>query len=125
MSDIEKEFSFIIYGTPPSAKNILRRSASGHFYHADNAVACYKRDFARQVPAKFKLNLTGPVSVSMTIYAKDRRKDFHNMEPAIFDALQDAGVILNDRQIVEWQGRGFVDKSSPRVELIIKKLSPT
>lgn len=123
MTAKDNPIKFIIYGAPPSMKNDLRRSASGHFYHADNAVMRYKQDFALQCPAKFKQELTCPVSVNMVIYAKDRRKDFSNAQDIIFDSLEYAKVIKNDRLIVAWQGRGYVDKLNPRIVIEISSLT--
>lgn len=120
--DMKLPIEFIVYGEIPSQKNILRVSRTGHFFHANDEMAHYRQDFSRQCSSKAKLLLTEPVKVDMVIYAKNRRKDFHNMQSAIMDALQFAGIVKNDRIITEWHGKGFIDKNNPRVELEIREI---
>ena len=114
--------NWTIHGEIPSMKNTLRRSASGAFYHTDNGVQVYKNNFALQTPRKFKKNLACPVFVSIVVYQKDKRKDFHNCCDLVYDALQYSGVIKNDRLIREWHGAGHIDKKDPRVEITLEVL---
>lgn len=114
------EMFFEVYGEIPSIKNTLRATRSGRFFHKDDQVRRYFRNFAYQVPKKYKLNLEGPVSVYLNIVRKDKRKDAHNLMATIFDALEHAGVIKNDRQILEWRGRAYrIDKENPSVAVQI------
>lgn len=114
---------FTVEGEIPSSKNTLRVGRYG-VYHADNSVARFKRSFALQTPAWCKKKLRGPVEVKMIIYQKNRRKDFHNASSAIMDALQFAGVIVNDRQVDIWAGIGRIDKKNPRVLLSVSEHTP-
>lgn len=110
-----------VHGETPSLKNTLRRSKSGAFYHADNGVKEYKNLFALQTPSKFKKGITEPVQVFLNIWRSSERKDAHNCEAVIFDALEYAGVIKNDRQIEWWQGSAIgIDKDKPRVQIILE-----
>jgi len=109
--------SLTILGDIPSMKNTLRRSRSGAFYHKDDAVRKYKADFAKQVPARHKKKIEGMVLVELMIWQKDRRKDGHNQMATIFDALEFAGVIKNDRQIANWTCCVGFDRNNPRVEI--------
>ncbi|MFA5112663.1 MAG: hypothetical protein WC529_00020 [Candidatus Margulisiibacteriota bacterium] len=107
-----------VKGCPPSMKNDL----DGRHRHRGGAVAQYKRDFALQTPVSAKLGLTGPVAVRLVIYKKDRRQDGVNMDDVVYDALQFAGVILNDRQIEHWEVETFVCPDDPRVRIWLQKI---
>jgi len=49
-----------------------------------------------------RLPITGPVRVQLQAFPPDRRRyDLDNREKAIFDALEAAGVIKDDSQVVE------------------------
>jgi len=116
------ELTWEVLGEIPSAKNELRFSSSGRPYHKDNAVREYKQSFAMQTPAKYKLNIACPVMVFTTIFQKDRRRDAHNATAVIYDALETAGVIYNDRLIVKWGGTAKIDKKNPRVLISLLKV---
>ena len=114
---------FTIKGEIPSMKNSARIGRGGQFYHADNCVKAYKGEFYRQLPAKYKgLKLKEAVKVSLVVYLKDHRKDGHNLHAVVYDALQYAGVIENDRQIVAGEWRTEFDKDNPRVFIKVEKL---
>lgn len=47
--------------------------------------------------------------------------DAVNFYNALADALQEAGVIENDRQIIAWDGsRLMVDRINPRIEIVLE-----
>ena len=115
---------FEIVGEIPSQKNKLR-FAGGRAFYANNEVKRYKANFARQCPARAKQGLTGPVRVILTLFLKDRRKDAHNLCSVIYDALEFAGVIKNDRQITSGAWFSEVDKANPRVQVMIEGVHPT
>jgi len=119
------KFVWVVFGDPPSAKNNLRISRRGQVYHKDNSVITYKQLFAFQTPAKFKKNITMPVYVHTVIYCKNRRKDFHNLTAVVYDALEYAGVIKNDRLIVAWSATTGIDSFKPRVELWVQEIDKT
>ena len=119
---VKNGFTWEVLGEIPSMKNDLRISRRGGFYHKDNAVKKYKQSFAWQTPAKFRMEIIRPVVVTTVIFMKDRRKDCHNLQAVIFDSLEAAGVICNDRQIVKWNGEALIDRENPRVVITVKEI---
>lgn len=69
-------------------------------------VTTFCRLFKQAVPFE------GDCKLIVEVYYKDRRRD---LDIALLqDCLQTAGIILNDRQVVEIEARRFIDKLSPR-----------
>jgi len=66
--------------------------------------------------------LTLPVQVAARFFRRDnRRVDLVNLMQAVADALEHAGVVVNDRLIVSWDGsRLSKDAVRPRVELEVE-----
>ena len=64
--------------------------------------------------------LKGLLSLRATIYYPDNRHDLE--DSMLCDALQKAGIIKNDRQIVEKILYKKFDKEKPRIELIIEEI---
>jgi len=108
---------FTIEGDIPSMKNTLRVNRRGGVYHADNGVNTYKEAFCCLCPKSAKKCLLGPLGVVLRIYKKDNRKDGCNMSGMVYDAMQYAGVIKNDRNLVERHEFDYIDKKNPRVEI--------
>lgn len=68
------------------------------------------------------------VDLEITWYCKDKRKDKDNITAGIkfiLDGLVKAGVIENDgwKQIGDISHKLQVDKSNPRVEVVLKEVS--
>ena len=65
--------------------------------------------------------LTGPLAVTYRVYRQNNQHeaDLGNYVNAIDDALQAAGVIANDRQIVSSQASKHLDAGLPRVEVVV------
>lgn len=63
----------------------------------------------------------GAVHVKALFYREDRRRvDLSNLLESVADALERAGVIVNDHQIESWdKSRRLYDPAKPRVELVI------
>lgn len=81
----------------------------------------FERDFLYQVPAEYRnLALSQPLRFICTVYYPDRRQDLD--VALVADLLQKAGVIENDRQLVEQHLYREVDKDNPRVEIILEIL---
>jgi len=87
---------------PPSVNHYWRRvgprtviSRQGRAYRREVAAAVERIDrVAEQMP------LTGPLSVEVSLYPPDRRRrDLDNVLKALLDALQHAGVYLDDSLI--------------------------
>lgn len=83
-----------------------------------NAVALMQAAWAGRAP------IDCPVWVTFVFYAPDRRKrDLSNLYEAPQDAMQDAGIIVDDSQIVAHDGsRLLYDKYNPRTEIIVRPL---
>jgi Holliday junction resolvase RusA-like endonuclease len=110
-----------VAGDIPSLKNTLR-CANGRFYHADDQVRAYKELFALLTPRRFKRSIAVPVGVTLYIYKKDNRKDGQNMAAMVYDALEYAGVIKNDRLCTDRHEIDRLDKKNPRVEIMLWEL---
>ena len=66
------------------------------------------------------LKLSGPLTVRALFYRDRAIGDLTGYLQALGDALQKAGVIENDRQILSWDGsRLLKDAAHPRVEVEI------
>ncbi len=89
------------------------------------------RSFARSAIPQLRAQHIGqppyrePVRVSATFYREANRGDLIGYMQALADVLEDAGVVENDRLIVDWDGtRMTKDKDFPRVELEVKEVAP-
>lgn len=72
------------------------------------------------------LALSAPVNCRALFYRQANRGDATGYYQALADILEDAGVILNDRQIVSWDGsRLLKDAVRPRVEVTLTVLGDT
>jgi Holliday junction resolvase RusA-like endonuclease len=57
------------------------------------------------------------VGLELEIFYPSRRND---LSPELFfDCLQKAGILVNDRQIIEYRCAKHVDKINPRVECVL------
>jgi Holliday junction resolvase RusA-like endonuclease len=77
--------------------------------------------------------IRGPVRVDIDVYFRDERPDTDGPVKAILDALQrpnprtrriGAGIIANDRQVVEYVVRRHGDRLEPRDEVTVRELVP-
>lgn len=85
----------------------LQIKASLHFWKAR-----YAAEGRGQIP------IDEPVSIAATFY-RDARADLDNLQKALGDVLQHAGVLKNDRQIKGWVSILRPHNGNPRVELEI------
>ena len=79
----------------------------------------YEQMFLLAIPKKMCVGYDGPVSVKVRVWYQSRRNDL-SIE-LLYDLLQKAGVILNDRQIVHQESFKDLDKENPRVHFTVKK----
>lgn len=88
-----------ITGDVPSKKN-LYRLGNGRMY-TPKEVTEWMDDFAWQVKVQLPQHKpwVGPLSISADFYSVEDH-DIDNLQNGLFDALQHAQVIKNDRQIV-------------------------
>ena len=104
----------------PPSNNRYYRHFRGHTVISPEGKA-YKKTMV-ELLGQVAPGLSEPVSVSMRVFPKDRRKrDLDNYPKAVFDALTLAGVWVDDKQVEElWIKREKPDKTNPRIELCLK-----
>src|SRR5271169_2955749 len=81
------------------------RDTNARGRHLTKAARSYKKSVAEQIMYCFPRVKYGkdPVSISIVVYPKNNRRDEFNCEKIVFDAIQDSGIIENDRQIIYHQ----------------------
>lgn len=113
----------VILGNLPRKSNsrrIFRNRQSGRPILVKSADALqYEKDFARQFPAKYRLGLNVPLSLTARIYYKSKLSDLS--DELLCDMLQAVGAVENDRLFVEKHLYRFDDKYNPRVEIEIRE----
>jgi len=67
--------------------------------------------------------ITGPCALSITSYLPTTAGDVDNYAKATLDALQEAGIIANDRQVQRMCIAKEKDAKRPRVEITIETLA--
>ena len=66
---------------------------------------------------------TSELNCCALIYRAKAIGDAVNFYEAIGDALEDAGVVINDKWITQWDGsRMFIDRLRPRIEVTLTPL---
>ena len=134
--------AFTIYGQPFSKANSRRLAYVGKrserrpmFIKSEEALA-YEREALLQIPSTFRARLEGPVRVTLTIWYRSELADLD--ESLILDILQDRwskqpsgrrelvqkGVYRNDRQVREKHVYHGIDRTNPRVEILVEPLTP-
>lgn len=135
-----QRIQFTILGEPASKANsrkivtIAGRPSSIKSDKARN----FERDALRQIPPAARIQLQGPVRVTLRIFYASQRPDLD--ESVILDVLQDRyktigkgdqkrrelvqrGVYINDRQVREKHVFHGIDKANPRAEIIVEPLA--
>lgn len=146
---------FTIFGEPASKANSRRMVTFGKGRPAlikSEKALNYERDFERQMPARARQMLKGPLKVTLRIFYASERPDLD--ESVILDCMQarykrikgkleavpenpdeyaygkgerkivSSGVYLNDRQVREKHVYHSVDKKNPRTEIEVEALAP-
>lgn len=115
--------TFIIHGQPYSKANSRRLvyvKGKPLFIKSKSALA-YEQTALFQLQTIIKENnwqeLTKPLEISADIYYPDRRQDLD--ASLVFDILQKAGLIHNDRQLQRIHLNRNIDKDKPRTEINI------
>lgn len=103
-----------VKGTTKTGKTFTRFIKSeGAFEFTKGAVLQLQQQMKKN---KIK-TITDKVGLELEIYYPSNRND---LSPELFfDCLQTAGVLANDRQIVEYRCAKHVDKDDPRVECVL------
>lgn len=99
----------------------------------------YEADAIRQIPPRCRVQLRGPVFVTMKIYYASERPDLD--ESVVLDVMQDRyqtigkgesaqrvlvqkGVYVNDRQVRKKLIEHAIDRTNPRAEIIVEPMQP-
>jgi hypothetical protein len=140
---------FVILGEPASKANsreiVTRkmRDAKGALKTRPMSIKSdkardYERDAIRQIPARARVELTGPVRVTMKIFYASERPDLD--ESVILDVLQSCyrtvrqkgkdvrmlvrkGVYINDRQVRQKFIMHCIDHANPRAVIRVEALT--
>jgi hypothetical protein len=97
----------------------------------------FEANALKQIPPLFRLQLSGPVAVTLRMFYANERPDLD--ESLVLDILQDRyasfksgdtkirklvqkGVYVNDRQVREKHVYHEIDRANPRVEIFIEPL---
>ena len=115
--------AFVVLGQCSSLKNSRRlfrnRKTGTPFFARAGAAIAFMDAFCAQVPSNYRNlklgSLTQPLRLIATVYYQSRRSDLD--VSAVMDGLQQAGVIANDRFIIEQHLFAEVDAKNPRVEI--------
>lgn len=135
---------FTILGEPASKANSRVVSTIGPkdnrrtiIRKGDKALS-YEKNALRQIPPTARVQLEGPVCITLNIFYASERPDLD--ESVVLDILQDRyksvgkgeekrreliqkGVYRNDRQVREKHVYHHIDKKNPRTEVLIEALS--
>lgn len=65
------------------------------------------------------LNKENYLDIKLVYYLNKKRKDSHNLEKVLFDALMDAGLYPDDDILIPKTENIYIDKYNPRVELTL------
>mgnify|MGYP004417311021 CR=1 FL=1 len=58
-----------------------------------------------------------PVYLDIRFYLPNNRIDSHNLKKVLFDALEQGGLVSNDKYIWDRTQHVEIDKNNPRVEI--------
>lgn len=139
---MSKPVRFTIIGEPASKANsrkLVQMTVAGT---GRKRPASIKSDKARayeaaaliQIPARARVRIEGPVSVTMRIFYASERPDLD--ESVILDVMQDRyagkapnrhlthrGVYRNDRQVREKHIFHGIDRRNPRTEILVEPIT--
>lgn len=113
-----------LLGAPPSLKNNQAMAVTQRgrrvFYTKAN-VKLWQKYALLQIKPRHCGHFvkTDKLAITCHVYYPNNRRDLDR--EAVWDILQKAGVIVNDRQFVEEHNYKHLDKANPRVEIEIQK----
>lgn len=111
---INAYYRSVVMGKGKKASVRVLISAEGRLYQSVVALS-----LMRQLGPGWT-TLTGPIQVEMDIYMERRGSDADNRAKACLDALQEAGVFDNDKQICDLHLRRFYDRDNSHIDIRIK-----
>lgn len=120
---------FTITGAVRSKKNSMRivtNPRTGKPFPIQSKAQCtWAKSAVLQLKSQWggKEPLLVPVRMTATLYCERRGADMLNLLAAVSDALEAAGIIANDRQVVSVDGsRMLKDAERPRVEVEVEAI---
>lgn len=107
-----------LYGKANSRKIIINKRTGKRIIIKQDGAHRFVRDFMLQVKKPQKA-YTGSAALSAIVYYPDNRQDLEI--ELLKDCIQRAGIIKNDRQIVEYcRVRKTISQKNPRVVFALK-----
>lgn len=106
-----------IIGNVPSKSNSYKVIPRGLI--KSTALNKYEESFLWQVGAIRNTLISTPFEFYVDIYYPSKRSDLDNSLKIILDCLQRAKIITNDNNCCKIVARKFIDKETPRLNLII------
>src|SRR3990167_10413816 len=91
------QLEITIQGRIPSKKNTTRKGKYGNFYNTKQS----EIDSITWQLKKYKFFTGKPIKANCLVNTHSKKQDFLNILQTIFDCIQEAGIITNDRQIQE------------------------
>ena len=123
MKRLRESVHFTVIGQCYSLKNSKMARRNG-FPIKHPKVRKFQQDFIFQVPAKYRDLKLGsaaePLRTVVVVFYPSWRQDLSC--EAVYDCLQAAGVVANDRFIREKHEFAEVDPKNPRVEIIVEAI---
>lgn len=117
----------VIHGQPRTKKNSSRIVKRGNITKLLPSDAFIRYEKAALLQLAHVGAVQGPISVCCRYYLQDRRSwpDLVGLLQATSDILQDAGIIEDDKYIVNYDGSEIVglDKDNPRVVIAIHQIT--
>jgi Holliday junction resolvase RusA-like endonuclease len=107
-----------------SQRIVFSKRKNRHFILQSAAAGGWEKTAVLQLRAQWagRAPMGGPLHVRALVYRETKVGDALNYWQAVADALERAGVIVNDRLIVSWDGsRCLKDAARPRVEITISE----
>lgn len=124
--------NFIIIGPPVTKKNsqqiAVNKKTGARFVVQSEKQKKWAKSAKEQLVWQYRIGMfsgaiTAPVNLSAVIYRERATGDLLNYLAAVSDALEGAGVIVNDKQVVSLDGsRLDKDAQRPRVEVLLTTL---
>lgn len=119
---------YTLYGAPRTKKNSLRRVyAKGRTLSlSSKAFETYEKNCLEQLrEEQIASPIDFPVNLRAVVYRKQASGDLIGYLQGVCDILQKAGVLVDDKWIVSFDGcRLSKDAMNPRVELVLERIAP-
>lgn len=137
VDDNQAELSFVIPGAPRTKKTsnrlVTNRQTGRRFILPSAAFEAWNKNtqlylMRLRMIAKGRdwiaKHASDPVQIRAIFYRDANRGDFTGYAQALADALEESGLIVNDKQIVSWDGSYLSKaKDEPRIQVTLRSLA--